>query len=58
MYNVQHTIVYNGQYTISGVVLYILLAGYPPFWDEDKYKMYEQIVHGDYDVSTAKIWEF
>ena len=56
MYN--DTIVYNGQYTISGVVLYILLAGYPPFWDEDKYKMYEQIVHGDYDVSTAKIWEF
>ena len=44
------------QCTIAGVVLYILLAGYPPFWDEDKYKMYEQIVHGDYDVSMLGIW--
>lgn len=39
-----------------GVVLYILLAGYPPFWDEDKYKMYEQIVHGDYDYPSPE-WD-
>ena len=41
---------------ILGVVLYILLAGYPPFWDEDKYKMYEQIVHGDYDYPSPE-WD-
>ena len=40
----------------TGVVLYILLAGYPPFWDEDKYKMYEQIVHGDYDYPSPE-WD-
>eukprot|EP00116_Pleurobrachia_bachei_P009451 sb/3469713/ len=39
-----------------GVVLYILLAGYPPFWDEDKYRMYEQIVHGDYDYPSPE-WD-
>ncbi|KAL7668234.1 hypothetical protein ACOME3_008944 [Neoechinorhynchus agilis] len=29
-----------------GVILYILLVGYPPFWDEDQQKLYEQIKTG------------
>ncbi len=33
-----------------GVVLYILLVGYPPFWDDDQAKMFEQIKKGKYDV--------
>ena len=35
----------------SGVILYILLVGYPPFWDEDQQKLYSQIKAGAYDVS-------
>ena len=34
-----------------GVILYILLVGYPPFWDEDQHKLYAQIKAGAYDVS-------
>ena len=36
-----------------GVILYILLVGYPPFWDEDQHKLYQQIKAGAYDVSAA-----
>ncbi len=35
----------------SGVILYILLVGYPPFWDEDQHRLYAQIKAGAYDVS-------
>lgn len=35
-----------------GVILYILLVGYPPFWDEDQHKLYQQIKAGAYDVSA------
>lgn len=34
-----------------GVILYILLVGYPPFWDEDQHRLYQQIKAGAYDVS-------
>lgn len=45
----------------AGVILYILLVGYPPFWDEDQHKLYQQIKAGAYDVSavtppTLPIW--
>jgi calcium/calmodulin-dependent protein kinase (CaM kinase) II len=33
-----------------GVILYILLVGYPPFWDEDQKKLYQQIKLGRYSV--------
>lgn len=33
-----------------GVILYILLVGYPPFWDEDQHRLYAQIKAGSYDV--------
>uniref|UniRef100_A0A4X1UFG0 calcium/calmodulin-dependent protein kinase n=1 Tax=Sus scrofa TaxID=9823 RepID=A0A4X1UFG0_PIG len=33
-----------------GVILYILLVGYPPFWDEDQHKLYQQIKAGAYDL--------
>ena len=36
---------------MSGVILYILLVGYPPFWDEDQKKLYQQIKTAKYDVS-------
>lgn len=38
--------------TVLGVILYILLVGYPPFWDEDQHRLYAQIKAGAYDVST------
>jgi len=37
----------------SGVILYILLVGYPPFWDEDQHKLYAQIKAGAFDVRTS-----
>ncbi|KAG8128529.1 hypothetical protein E2320_015366 [Naja naja] len=33
----------------TGVILYILLVGYPPFWDEDQHRLYQQIKAGAYD---------
>lgn len=33
------------------MILYILLVGYPPFWDEDQHRLYAQIKVGAYDVS-------
>ncbi|XP_047737933.1 calcium/calmodulin-dependent protein kinase type II delta chain, partial [Hyalella azteca] len=35
-----------------GVILYILLVGYPPFWDEDQHRLYAQIKAGAYDRPT------
>ncbi|KQK82424.1 hypothetical protein AAES_74784 [Amazona aestiva] len=40
-----------------GVILYILLVGYPPFWDEDQHKLYQQIKAGAYDQEIIKITE-
>jgi calcium/calmodulin-dependent protein kinase (CaM kinase) II len=40
-----------------GVILYILLVGYPPFWDEDQHRLYAQIKAGAYDVSNLE-WIF
>ena len=37
---------------LTGVILYILLVGYPPFWDEDQHKLYAQIKAGAFDVIT------
>ena len=37
-----------------GVILYILLVGYPPFWDEDQHRLYSQIKSGAYDVIWLK----
>ena len=44
--------VYQGYYVVCiiGVILYILLVGYPPFWDEDQHRLYAQIKAGAYDV--------
>uniref|UniRef100_A0A6G1SQM5 calcium/calmodulin-dependent protein kinase n=1 Tax=Aceria tosichella TaxID=561515 RepID=A0A6G1SQM5_9ACAR len=39
-----------------GVILYILLVGYPPFWDEDQYNLYSQIKNGAYDYPTPE-WD-
>ena len=38
----------------EGVILYILLVGYPPFWDEDQHRLYAQIKAGAYDVSILE----
>lgn len=40
-------------FCLIGVILYILLVGYPPFWDEDQHKLYQQIKAGAYDVRTS-----
>ncbi|XP_014221032.1 calcium/calmodulin-dependent protein kinase type II alpha chain isoform X10 [Trichogramma pretiosum] len=39
-----------------GVILYILLVGYPPFWDEDQHRLYAQIKAGSYDYPTPE-WD-
>lgn len=38
------------------MILYILLVGYPPFWDEDQYNLYSQIKRGQYDYPTPE-WD-
>uniref|UniRef100_H3DDV8 calcium/calmodulin-dependent protein kinase n=1 Tax=Tetraodon nigroviridis TaxID=99883 RepID=H3DDV8_TETNG len=40
----------------AGVILYILLVGYPPFWDEDQHKLYQQIKAGAYDFPSPE-WD-
>ena len=50
MYNLHHLLI-CGRVNL-GVILYILLVGYPPFWDEDQHRLYAQIKAGAYDVST------
>uniref|UniRef100_A0A7E4V5U8 Calcium/calmodulin-dependent protein kinase type II n=1 Tax=Panagrellus redivivus TaxID=6233 RepID=A0A7E4V5U8_PANRE len=39
-----------------GVILYILLVGYPPFWDEDQHRLYNQIKAGAYDYPSPE-WD-
>ncbi|XP_076239060.1 calcium/calmodulin-dependent protein kinase II isoform X13 [Calliopsis andreniformis] len=39
-----------------GVILYILLVGYPPFWDEDQHRLYQQIKTGSYDYPSPE-WD-
>lgn len=41
----------------TGVILYILLVGYPPFWDEDQHRLYAQIKAGAYDVGHEILLE-
>ncbi|XP_036975902.1 calcium/calmodulin-dependent protein kinase type II subunit alpha isoform X2 [Acanthopagrus latus] len=42
--------------SVSGVILYILLVGYPPFWDEDQHRLYQQIKAGAYDFPSPE-WD-
>uniref|UniRef100_A0A8C9ZJV5 Calcium/calmodulin-dependent protein kinase 1Da n=1 Tax=Sander lucioperca TaxID=283035 RepID=A0A8C9ZJV5_SANLU len=35
-----------------GVIAYILLCGYPPFYDENDSKLFEQILKADYEFDT------
>ena len=42
--------------TPLGVILYILLVGYPPFWDEDQHRLYAQIKAGAYDYPSPE-WD-
>ena len=47
----------TGKYPFfAGVILYILLVGYPPFWDEDQHRLYAQIKAGAYDYPTPE-WD-
>ncbi|KAL5019091.1 hypothetical protein ScPMuIL_004813, partial [Solemya velum] len=39
-----------------GVILYILLVGYPPFWDEDQHRLYAQIKAGAFDYPSPE-WD-
>lgn len=39
-----------------GVILYILLVGYPPFYDEDQEKLYARIKLGHYDYPSPE-WD-
>ena len=39
-----------------GVILYILLVGYPPFWDEDQQRLYAQIKAAAYEYPSPE-WD-
>lgn len=40
----------------AGVVLYILLGGYPPFWNESEPALFEQIRRGKYTFDDP-VWD-
>uniref|UniRef100_A0A8D0DUM7 Protein kinase domain-containing protein n=1 Tax=Salvator merianae TaxID=96440 RepID=A0A8D0DUM7_SALMN len=47
------------RYTVCPIwsfILYILLVGYPPFWDEDQHRLYQQIKAGAYDFPSPE-WD-
>lgn len=43
-------------YWSIGVVLYVLLSGMPPFYDDDNFALYEKIKTAEYDFD-AEVWE-
>jgi len=40
----------------AGVVLFILLGGYPPFWNENEPALFEQIRRGQYSFDDP-VWD-
>ena len=40
----------------AGVVLYVLLGGYPPFYDENEPRLFQKIANGIYDFDDD-VWE-
>lgn len=36
----------------TGVILYILLCGFPPFYEDDQDKLFRQIIKGNYDFPS------
>lgn len=40
----------------AGVVLFILLGGYPPFWSENEPALFEQIRRGKYSFDDP-VWD-
>lgn len=39
-----------------GIVLFILLSGSPPFYDDDNFELFEKIKRCEYDTSSSD-WE-
>ncbi len=39
-----------------GVILYILLVGYPPFWDDNQSRLFELIKSGKYEVCQLSLY--
>ena len=37
-----------------GVVLYILLSGQPPFYDDDNFELFEKIKKCEYDITSPE----
>ncbi|CAN7024349.1 unnamed protein product [Brassica oleracea var. botrytis] len=37
----------------AGVILYILLCGFPPFWDESEFGIFRKILQGKIDFETS-----
>ncbi|XP_029139820.1 calcium/calmodulin-dependent protein kinase type II subunit delta [Protobothrops mucrosquamatus] len=55
-YSLRELILLISLIPFAGVILYILLVGYPPFWDEDQHRLYQQIKAGAYDFPSPE-WD-
>ncbi|CAN4114470.1 unnamed protein product [Withania somnifera] len=42
----------------TGVIIYILLSGVPPFWAENEQGIFEQVLHGDLDFTSGPMAKY
>lgn len=40
----------------AGVILYIMLAGYPPFYGENDIEVFEKVINYQYDFNGKVFW--
>jgi serine/threonine protein kinase len=55
-FHIAHLLLLQVDMWSAGVVLFILLGGYPPFWSENEPALFEQIRRGKYSFDDP-VWD-